>query len=76
LDVYENEPKIANVLNKLPNVVLLPHIGSAARETRLHMAQIAAANLVAFFQGKIPPPNCINPSAQTKAKSAVFAHIK
>jgi phosphoglycerate dehydrogenase-like enzyme len=46
LDVYENEPSLAAGLKSLPNVVLLPHLGSATRETRDAMARMAAESLV------------------------------
>jgi len=49
LDVYEFEPKVHPDLVKLENVVLLPHIGSAASEVRERMATIAADNIIAFF---------------------------
>ncbi|MFP4081615.1 MAG: 2-hydroxyacid dehydrogenase [Candidatus Aminicenantes bacterium] len=54
LDVYENEPQIEQKLLRSENVVLLPHIGSATRETRLHMAVIAARNLVQGLKGEKP----------------------
>jgi glyoxylate reductase len=60
LDVYEYEPKIADGLADLPNAVLLPHIGSASIATRNKMAEIAAENVIAFFQGKMPP-TALNP---------------
>jgi glyoxylate reductase len=60
LDVYENEPKLAPGLAELPNVVLLPHIGSASIVTRGKMALIAAENVVAFFEGRTPP-TALNP---------------
>jgi len=60
LDVYEHEPKIADGLAALPNAVLLPHIGSASIATRNKMAEIAAENVIAFFQGKTPP-TALNP---------------
>ena len=60
LDVYEREPEIAPALKRMKNVVLLPHLGSATRETRVQMGLMAAENLIAFFQGKTPP-NCLNP---------------
>jgi lactate dehydrogenase-like 2-hydroxyacid dehydrogenase len=44
----------------MPNVVILPHIGSASLETRTKMGMMAAQNLLAFFKGK-KPPNCLNP---------------
>jgi len=62
LDVYENEPKMTPGLDKLENVVLLPHIGSASYATRGKMAEMAARNVLAFFEGK-SPPNAINPEA-------------
>lgn len=55
LDVYENEPQINRGLLRMKNVVLLPHIGSAGRETREKMAEMAVSNIISFFEGKIPP---------------------
>lgn len=55
LDVYENEPEVHPELLKMKNAVLLPHIGSAGKETREEMARMAVRNIVAFFDGKIPP---------------------
>ncbi len=49
LDVYEHEPQIEARLLKLPNVILLPHIGSATTETRAEMSRIAARNIIEFF---------------------------
>ncbi|MBI2070637.1 MAG: D-glycerate dehydrogenase [Elusimicrobia bacterium] len=60
LDVYEDEPRLAPGLAKLPNVVLSPHLGSATVETRLKMAEAAAGNLLDFFARRTPP-NCVNP---------------
>ncbi len=54
LDVYENEPKIHPELIKLPQVVLLPHIGSATYQTREKMAEMAAKSIVEVYNGKIP----------------------
>ena len=59
LDVYESEPAVEPGLIELKNVVLVPHIASASRETRLRMATMAAENLVAGLTGK-PPPNLVN----------------
>jgi glyoxylate reductase len=59
LDVYENEPVLTPGLERLDNVVLLPHVGSATVETRRRMAAMAVDNLLAGLQGRIPP-NCIN----------------
>jgi lactate dehydrogenase-like 2-hydroxyacid dehydrogenase len=55
LDVYENEPALAPGLADLPNVVLLPHLGSASTQTRTRMATMAAENLLAVLEGRIPP---------------------
>lgn len=58
LDVYENEPQLAEGLMELDNVVLLPHIGSASEETRTRMALIAAENVLDALAGN-PPPNLV-----------------
>ncbi|AWB43863.1 bifunctional glyoxylate/hydroxypyruvate reductase B [Paenibacillus sp. CAA11] len=56
LDVFEREPvQPSNPLLSLPNVVTLPHIGSATKQTRDEMAMVAAENLVAALQGQTPP---------------------
>lgn len=51
LDVYEHEPQTAPGLTDLDNVVLVPHLGSAARVTREGMATLAAANVRAMLNG-------------------------
>ena len=53
-DVYENEPDINPDLLKLPNVVLLPHLGSATIEARTKMAQLCAENVIRVLGGKSP----------------------
>jgi len=55
LDVFEFEPKLALGLKDLPNVVLTPHIASATDFARSEMSRIAAENVIAFLEGKIPP---------------------
>ncbi|MBN8441919.1 MAG: D-glycerate dehydrogenase [Thauera sp.] len=55
LDVYEHEPRVPEPLLTMENVVLLPHLGSATRETRNGMGLMAADNLSAFFAGQVPP---------------------
>ena len=60
LDVYEREPAITPALFDLPNVVLLPHIGSATRDTRTRMAMLAARNVHAVLSGR-PPLTPVSP---------------
>jgi len=52
LDVYEREPEVTQALVTMDNVVLLPHLGSATRETRVAMGMRAFENLQLFFGGK------------------------
>jgi glyoxylate reductase len=54
LDVYEREPQVHQGLVGLENVVLAPHLGSATRETRTAMADLAARNVSAVLSGKPP----------------------
>jgi glyoxylate reductase len=57
LDVYEGEPQLHPGYLGLENVTLLPHIGSATRETRLAMGRKVLANLEAHFAGRsLPDP--------------------
>ena len=57
LDVFEGEPAVHPDLLAVPNVVLTPHIASATVPTRLAMANLAADNLLAFFDGRgVPNP--------------------
>lgn len=55
LDVFEQEPlPSSSPLAKMPNVVALPHIGSATHETRDAMAQRAVDNICLALQGERP----------------------
>ncbi|MCG7336869.1 D-glycerate dehydrogenase [Sporosarcina sp. ACRSM] len=55
LDVFEQEPvDPQNPLLSMPNVVTVPHIGSATAQTEIAMAMRAAKNLVAVLTGKAP----------------------
>ncbi|KIZ50453.1 bifunctional glyoxylate/hydroxypyruvate reductase B [Pseudomonas oryzihabitans] len=62
LDVYTREPLEASPLFELPNVVTLPHIGSATHETRYAMAERAVNNLIAALNGE-RPTDLVNPAA-------------
>ena len=65
LDVFEGEPLVHPDLLKATNVVLTPHIGSSTRATRLAMANLAADNLIAFFdKGTALTP--LNPEVLTR----------
>lgn len=59
LDVYEHEPTVHVRLISLPNVVLLPHLGSATLETRVRMGFICLDNIAAVL-GNRPAPNRVN----------------
>lgn len=50
LDVFEDEPRVPEALFAMPNVVLLPHVGSATEETRLAMENLVFDNLDAFIE--------------------------
>jgi translation elongation factor EF-1beta len=54
LDVFENEPELADGLTDLENVVLTPHIASATTRARNEMAEIVANNLIDFKEGRVP----------------------
>ncbi len=54
LDVYNNEPNVNPGYLDLPNTFLMPHIGSATKETRDAMGFRALDNLDAFFAGREP----------------------
>jgi len=59
LDVFEHEPAINPKLKKLPNVVLLPHMGSATMEGRIDMGEKVIINIKTFADGHKPPDRVI-----------------
>jgi glyoxylate reductase len=61
LDVFEHEPDVHPGLLDRDDVVLLPHVGSATRETRAAMAELAAANVLAVLAGDDPPTPVVRP---------------
>jgi glyoxylate reductase len=68
VDVFETEPiDPMNPLIELDNVVITPHIASASIDTRTAMAMMAASNLVAVLEGKVPP-NVVNPEIKNVFK--------
>ncbi len=59
LDVFEHEPAVNPKLLKLPNVVLLPHMGSATVEGRIDMGEKVIINIKTFMDGHRPPDRVI-----------------
>jgi glyoxylate reductase len=60
--VFEREPEVHPGLLDLPNVTVVPHLGTATVETRVAMGMTAAGNLLAALAGR-RPPNLLNPEA-------------
>jgi len=61
LDVYEREPDLTPELLRMPNAILVPHIGSASIEARTSMAMIVTENIIAVLVNGQRPPNAVNP---------------
>ena len=59
LDVFETEPEVPLDLRERPDVLLLPHLGSATVETRNAMGFKVIENAIAFFDGSEPPNRVI-----------------
>lgn len=59
LDVFEREPSVNEDLKNLPNVVLLPHMGSATIEGRVEMGEKVIINIKTFADGHRPPDRVI-----------------
>jgi len=74
LDVYENEPVVSPELIDMDNVVLLPHIGSATRETRAAMANLAVSSLIEAFSGQ-QPSNIVNKDVWPSFQAAL-SHLE
>ena len=58
LDVYEFEPRVPEALKAMENVVLLPHLGTAAEEVRTQMGMMALGNAIAHRDG-LELPNVV-----------------
>ena len=59
LDVFEHEPHVHPELSALPQVVLLPHLGSATMDARTEMGMMCVNNIEAVLSGR-PAPNRVN----------------
>ena len=59
LDVFDGEPDLHPAYRTLPNVVALPHLGSATEETRNAMGFRCLDNLDAFLAGHQPPDRVV-----------------
>ena len=59
LDVFEREPEVNPKLKHLPNVVLLPHMGSATLEGRVEMGEKVIINIKTFADGHKPPDRVV-----------------
>jgi glyoxylate reductase len=59
LDVFEREPAVNEELKNLPNVLLLPHMGSATIEGRTEMGEKVIINIKTFADGHRPPDRVI-----------------
>jgi len=59
LDVYEHGTEVNPKLRDLPNVVLLPHMGSATREGRAEMGEKVIINIKTFADGHRPPDQVV-----------------
>ena len=55
LDVFVHEPHVPEALLTLPNVVLVPHLGTALRSAREAMTRVLVDNLLAAERGETPP---------------------
>jgi glyoxylate reductase len=66
LDVYEKEPIVHEDLLTMENVVLAPHLGSATRETRTAMIDLAVSNVIEVLAGR-PPLTAVRPTAEAKS---------
>ncbi len=75
LDVFEREPHVPKRLFELSNVVLAPHIGSATKETRAAMDELAVKGLIEAFSGKLPA-NAVNAEAWQKFSKKLVGNQK
>jgi glyoxylate reductase len=70
LDVTDPEPMRGNdPLLALPQVIVVPHIGSGTYRTRIQMAEMAAQNIIRTLRGQ-PMLSCLNPESTGRGRSA------
>lgn len=67
LDVYENEPRLADGLAQLDNAILIPHLGANSRRTRDRMAAMTVDNIVSALSGEAPS-NLVNPEVLARRR--------
>jgi glyoxylate reductase len=60
LDVFCGEPVVSEALRGVPNLVILPHLGSATIETRTAMSRCVMENVGALLAGEWPLPTQVN----------------
>jgi glyoxylate reductase len=59
LDVFEARKEVNSQLRGLPNVMLLPHMGSATDEARIEMGEKVIINIKTFIDGHRPPDQVV-----------------
>ena len=75
LDVTDPEPLPADhPLLGAPNLLVVPHIGSATHRTREAMAELAVDNLIAGLAGE-RLPRCVNPEVYARLAEALLAQL-
>ena len=61
MDVYEHEPRVHPGLVNRPEVVLMPHLGSATQESRADMGERVILNIKTLENGHRPPDRVLPP---------------
>ncbi len=68
LDVFEKEPDIPDAFLEMDQVIVVPHIGTAARDTRIEIGKQTAWNILDFFNDKLLR-HCVNPEVLGEGRS-------
>jgi glyoxylate reductase len=66
LDVFAREPHVPERLQRAPNTLLLPHLGSATRGTRARMVELCARGVAEVLAGR-RPANLVDKSVEVRA---------